>query len=304
VPVQAPLPPEELAARVGSVEGVDPLRFYEAEGAAVRARIERFLPADWSFDGKRVLDFGCGSGRVLRHFLDQAGAAELWGCDIHGPSIDWLRANLSPPFHFFQNQPEPGLPFEGGHLDLIWATSVMTHITDNWSGWLMELDRVLAPGGLLIASFLGEGVWDAMVSEPYREDEVGMTVLRHWQDGPWVFHSEWWLRAHWGRLFEILEVARPPRTDDGSPQITHSYIVLAKRKVEITARDLELCSPDEPRELAGLQTNIRLLQSEIAVLVQERPERQTAAASLRKAILTSPLGGPAKRLRGRLRKRR
>jgi hypothetical protein len=70
-------------------------------------------------------------------------------------------------------------------------------------------------------------MWEALVGEPYREDEVGMTVLRHWETGdagPDVLHSEWWLRAHWGRAFEILEVARPPRRGDGSPEVTHSYI--------------------------------------------------------------------------------
>jgi len=51
---------------------------------------------------------------------------------------------------------------------------------------------VLAPEGTLIASFLGEGMWAPLVREPYREDEVGMTVLRHWRkEGADVLHSEW-----------------------------------------------------------------------------------------------------------------
>ena len=45
MPGGVPLPPVELAARVGAVEGVDPHQFYESEGAAVRERIESFLPA-------------------------------------------------------------------------------------------------------------------------------------------------------------------------------------------------------------------------------------------------------------------
>jgi len=59
---------------------------------------------------------------------------------------------------------------------------VFTHI-ENWSPWLLEMHRVLKPDGILIASFLGEGMWAPLVREPYREAEVGMTVLRHWREG-------------------------------------------------------------------------------------------------------------------------
>lgn len=76
-PSPAPLPPTGLAARVGPGESDDPLEAYEREGAAVRTRIEKLLPEDWTFDGKRVLDFGCGSARVLRHFLPEADRAEF-----------------------------------------------------------------------------------------------------------------------------------------------------------------------------------------------------------------------------------
>jgi hypothetical protein len=66
-----------------------------------------------------------------------------------------------------------------------------------------------------------------------------MTVRRHWtaQDA-WVFHSEWWLREHWGRLFDVCAVARPPRTDAGAPQVTHSYVALTRPDVALTKDEL------------------------------------------------------------------
>jgi len=295
------LPPVELATRVGSVEGVDPHSFYESEGAAVRARIESFLPPSWEFTGRRMLDFGCGSGRVLRHFLPEAGEGEFWGCDLHGPSIDWIQANLSPPLRCFKNELDPPLPFADGYLDLIWATSVFTHITDNWSSWLLELHRVLRQGGVLIASYLGEGVWEAMLDEPYLEDEVGMIVLRHWQEGPWVFHSEWWLRAHWGRLFDVVRVSCPPRGEDGRPQVTHSYIVMRKRGAATTRERLERCSLTEPRELSALRTNLRLLRAEIETVLGSAGH-ENSRHLLREAVMASPLRGPARRLGRRLRR--
>jgi SAM-dependent methyltransferase len=305
-PVQsrtAPVPPPHLAARVGSVEGADPLEFYLREGAAVRERIERYLPPAWGFQGKRVLDFGCGPARVLRHFLDEARHAELWGCDIDAESIDWVQRHLSPPLRCFRNDPLPPLPIEEGYFDLVWATSVFTHI-DRWSDWLLEMHRVLAEDGLLIASFLGEGMWEALLGERYREDEVGMTVLRHWETGdrgPDVLHSEWWLREHWGRAFDVLEVERPTRAADGSAEVTHSYISLRRRTIHVTKAELERRDPREPRELAGLETNVRLLRREIDALVASRSLGSMAAESLRDAVLRSPLRGPARRIRRMLR---
>ncbi len=266
-----PLPPSYLAARVGTVDDADPFQFYLEEGARLRDVIEGQLPEGWDWAGKRVLDFGCGSARVLRHFAREAENARFHGCDIDRRSIAWDAANLSPPFRFFRNGPAPPLSLPSGELDLIWAMSVFTHITDSWADWLVEMHRLLAPGGLLIASFLGDGMWEALVHESYREDQVGMTVLRYW-DGPeaWVFHSEWWLREHWGRAFEVESVTRPPRAADGSPQITHSYIALRRRECDVTAAELERVDATEARELAGFQTGIRLHRRELAELGARR----------------------------------
>jgi SAM-dependent methyltransferase len=281
-----PLPPPELAARVGTVEGERPLDFYLDEGARLRALIDELVPPDWTWEGKRALDFGCGSARVLRHFAPEAGRAELSGCDIDEASIDWDEANLSPPFRFFRNGLAPPLPLPAGSLDLIWAMSVFTHIADAWSEWLVEMHRVLAPGGILVASFLGEGMWQPLVGVPYREDEVGMSVLHHWE-GPdaWVFHSEWWLREHWGRAFEVLQVRRPPRGPDGTPQITHSHIALRRREVDISAADLERIDAD-PREVAGLQTSLRLAKEELATLAAaSQPPRERRLLSRLKRLV-------------------
>jgi SAM-dependent methyltransferase len=285
--VSLPLPPRRLAARVGTPEGADPVRFYLDEGARLRALIDDLVPAGWSWDGKRVLDFGCGSARVLRHFADVAPGGDFRGCDIDPESIAWDREALSPPLRFFTNGLEPPLDLPGGALDLVYAMSVFTHIGDGWAAWLAELHRVLAPGGLLIASFLGAGMWEAMVEEPYREDEVGMTVLQHWT-GPdaAVFHSEWWLREHWGRAFDVLEVRRPP-----ADAITHSYVVLRRREVAVGIAELERLDPGERREPAALATSLRLARRESARLaaagppgVRELLSRTRAGRAARRAL--------------------
>jgi len=74
-----PFPPIELATRVGELYGAD-FVLYEEIGRSVRTEILALLPPGWTFDGKRVLDFGCGAGRTLRHFLEKAQVGAFYGC--------------------------------------------------------------------------------------------------------------------------------------------------------------------------------------------------------------------------------
>ncbi len=103
---QLPIPAPKLAARIGG--GYED---YRSIGEGHRRFIEMALPDGWSFDGKAVLDFGCGTGRTLSAFADLADRAEFVGCDIHAESIDWASKALSPPFTFFlcgESGVEPG----------------------------------------------------------------------------------------------------------------------------------------------------------------------------------------------------
>lgn len=58
------------------------VRRYLAIGEGTRDALLDLLGGGWSFEDKRVLDFGCGPGRTLRHFVDEAREAEFWGADI------------------------------------------------------------------------------------------------------------------------------------------------------------------------------------------------------------------------------
>lgn len=233
----------------------DPLGSYERLGRDSRERVLEMLPPQWSFEGKRVLDFGSGAGKVLRHFAAESELAEFHGCDIDGPSIDWLQSELCPPFHAFRNQESPPLPVADAEYDLVLALSVFTHLTDLWSAWLVELNRVLREDGLLIATFLGRAASEVYLGEPYDEDRVGMSVLFPDQDwdagGPTVFHSKWWLRAHWGRAFDVLDL-RP-----GVAPGEHGTLLLRKRPVTLSPEDLESPEPYEPREDAAAKHALR-----------------------------------------------
>jgi FkbM family methyltransferase len=295
------MPPLPLANRVGSLaEAEDPYGFYEQVGAETREQILRLLPAGYELGGRRLLDFGCGAGRTLRHFLDEADSAEIWGCDIDHESIDWLQCNLCPPLHALRNEAAPGLPFKDGHFDVVWALSVFTHLVDTWAAWLVELRRVLADDGVLIATTIGPDHSELIAKEGWEEDRIGMNALRHWASweagGPMVLHSTWWLRAHWGRAFEILEIDESPvgvaPTDAActwSGFTNHRWLAMRKRDVTLSVVDLEHPEPGEPREFTAVHHNVRQLRGELDReltaarhnVLQSRPELDQVKAANR-----------------------
>ena len=135
-----PLPPAELIAYTYGVNELDGLlERYEREGAALRGAVLSALGSDWSWRGKRVLDFGCGAGRVLRQFLDVANVAELHGAELDEACVGWLQSNLSASVRVVQSSERPPLPYPDEHFDLVWAIWVFTHLTDSWAAWLLEL---------------------------------------------------------------------------------------------------------------------------------------------------------------------
>ena len=265
---QAPIPPRELIERTDAPRGRGDRsfrQFYEDSGRVRKAGIIDVLPDDYSFEGRRVLEFGCGSGRILRQFLPDTVLGEFWGCDLHAPTIAWLQQHLSPPLHFYVNDRIP-MPQPDEHFDLVYAISVFTHISQEWSAWLLELHRVLKPDGLLLATFVGPEAWERSLSSPPDENGLGMCVQRLDQglgdtSGPRVLHSPWWLRSHWGRAFEILSLESFGFAG-GHP--SQGYILGRKRSVSLTREDVEGPDPQDPREFVAQRQQLVVLQEEAA----------------------------------------
>lgn len=238
--------------RVGTLtEADDKEEQYDAIGAAARTSILRLLDGHLSFDGASVLDFGCGAGRTLRHFLAEAATAEIVGCDIDGPSVEWVTEHLCPPLaRAVRSDPEPPLPFDDGSFDLVYAVSVFTHLSSSWAAWLLELRRILVPGGLLVATFIGEGAAEAITGEPYQAETVGMGVWNEGQSwklgGPMVVHSPWWIEERWGRAFELLAVE--PAGFTGTAGHGHG-VVLGRND----GRPVELGDLATPRDLTAAE---------------------------------------------------
>jgi SAM-dependent methyltransferase len=253
---ELPIPPPDLASRVGGS-----YEEYRAIGTAHRGFIASLLPEDWSFSGKRVLDFGCGPGRTLTAHASKTDDAEFWGCDIDVPSIEWAQAHLSPPFHFFVCDETPPLDQPDSTFDLVYAMSVFTHITDHWSSWIAELHRVMRPGGVAIISILGPSMAQAILDRDW-DDRIGMAVAdlhKGWEiGGPSVFLSEWWIREHWGRAFEILRF-EPHQ----APGAGHDFVTMRRRDAEVSPAELRAVSSGEVREREGITANLEILSDQL-----------------------------------------
>jgi SAM-dependent methyltransferase len=257
-------PPATLSSRIGGSEAD-----YGEIGRAHADWLREALPADWDWSGKRVLDFGCGTGRSIAQFEREAASGEFWGCDIDGDSIAWASEHLSPPFRFAKNETLPPLRFADGTFDLVYGFSVFTHLLDSWSAWLIEMHRVLAVGGYAAFTFLGEGMFGELTGKPWDADRIGMLLLdagRPWAiGGPNAFHSEWWLREHWGRAFPI-EYIEPYRHRSGRGQ---GLIVLRKDdRTPPTRAELEAPVAGDAREFRSARLNVELLLDRSSALWQ------------------------------------
>ena len=269
------------------VPDLDIVPRYLLSGQGLKLTVVELLGPEWSWEGRRVLDFGCGSGRLLRQFLDEARLAEFHGSDIDEEMVSWVRKHLCPPIADVRvNGEQPPLDYPDDHFDLVTALSVFTHIADGWSDWLLEIRRVLKPGGLLIATFLDSMVAQRLIGLPWDEERGGMGAFgfadpeMSW---PNVFHSHWWLREHWGRAFEIVEL-RP-----GQRAMSQGWALLRAREVELTPEQLEREDPGDRRYYEARRHQFELLRAEGEELrrrARRRDEELVHSASWR---LTAPL---------------
>ena len=150
-----PLPPARLRAQVGPLHA-DPAFFLES-GRQQAELIERVLAENGASVDEvgELLDFGCGCGRVLRHWA-RLQDTRVRGCDIDERMVAWCRENL-PFAEVAVNSSSPPLPYDGDIFGLVYAFSVFTHLTEeSQHAWMAECRRVLRPGGFLLISTLGE----------------------------------------------------------------------------------------------------------------------------------------------------
>lgn len=171
-----PIPPPEL---IGLVTGGDDHAVFLATGAADRTLILDALnqaEPGRARDRLRILDWGCGCGRIARHWSAPPRPAKLFGCDINEDLVNWSRQNL--PFGEFQvSTVLPPLPYQADSFDLVYGISVLTHLTfDQHLAWVQELWRVLSPGGLLVLTAHGPSMLPVILRNAGPENAPRVSV--------------------------------------------------------------------------------------------------------------------------------
>ena len=105
----------------------------------------------------RILDFGCGHGRVLRWLKAVYPDAEIVAADRVRGGVDFCRDTFgATPVYSVDAFDQLNL---GGDFDLIWLGSVYTHLPLSlWTKLTDILKSNLSPNGLLAFSFAGPHV--------------------------------------------------------------------------------------------------------------------------------------------------
>jgi ubiquinone/menaquinone biosynthesis C-methylase UbiE len=104
--------------------------------------------------GTRVLDLGCGWGRIARMLLREVDEASIAGIDIDPRGIEACRAAMGRAV-FELIGPWGPAPFADASFDLVYACSVFSHLPEDLHlHWLTEIRRVLRPGGLFVSTTL------------------------------------------------------------------------------------------------------------------------------------------------------
>jgi SAM-dependent methyltransferase len=105
--------------------------------------------------GTRVLDFGCGWGRMVRFFLKDLRTDDVWGVDVANDMLSFCH-QLFPYGHFEQVPPSPPTTLPARAFDAIYAYSVFSHLNEPVHlAWVEEFSRLLRPGGILVATTQG-----------------------------------------------------------------------------------------------------------------------------------------------------
>lgn len=193
---------------------------YEQTGLLL-ARISRHFGL---LDGMRIVDFGCGSGR-LAQALSRSAEVEYVGVDVVRPLLEYAAAKCPPHYRFLLNR-KLSFPLGPQTCDFITAFSVFTHLHPPESYiYLWGMSLALKPGGRIVFSFLD-------VDEPEHWPEFKSTAL-HTAKGTLptlnAFIARSWIEV-WARELEleVEHLVAPREAPWGGRPLGHALAVLRK----------------------------------------------------------------------------
>jgi SAM-dependent methyltransferase len=223
-----PIPPDGLRLRVHGA--ADDATFLSV-GAAVASHVKRILEEEHRplHTFERILDFGCGCGRVLRFFEDRPDSCQLFATDVDVEAINWCKDNLVSLARFTTNATHPPLCYENDFFDLVLAISVFTHLPESMEQlWLAELQRIAKPGAILLLSIHGNRSFRNVPASSYEELASRGFCYAHCGGTAGLpdyyqtsFHTEEYVNRHWATLFHVRRIVA----------IGHQDVVVCEKRI-------------------------------------------------------------------------
>ncbi len=109
----------------------------------------------------RVIDLGCGTGRLALHLIPALTGGEYVGIEVSTTILERARERIrvaipTPPCRVqWVHQTSPRFPFDDGSVDMLAAFSVFTHMEhEDTYRYLLDARRIVKPGGRFIFSCL------------------------------------------------------------------------------------------------------------------------------------------------------
>ena len=210
-----PLPPGNLIFLVTGSES--PEWFLNSGRSASEAIREILAKHDLKIEQfTSVLDFGCGVGRIMRHWSSTRGP-EWYGTDYNPQLVEWCREHLKFS-QFNVNTLSGKLPYAGESFDFIYAYSVFTHLKEELQFfWINELSRVLKPGGYIYFTTHGEYYLANLTPAERALYDRGQPVVREQQESGSnfcaTFHPPRYVHETLAQNFTVIDFI--PGSDHG-----------------------------------------------------------------------------------------
>jgi ubiquinone/menaquinone biosynthesis C-methylase UbiE len=216
-----PLPAQPNIIRVAGDVGNDG---FLLGGATWHNRLELLVRRHMGRETKdleRILDWGVGCGRIARHFLER-GQRNIFGADIDDLNIQWLRSNFGWK-DAIRVDFDPPMPYPDRHFDLVYAHSVLTHLSHaDQFRWLEEIKRILKPGGMAFLTISTEAGFylsryeekNKQIMDEYlrsgfvdveNQSHIGVDAGR---EGYYrlVFHTRKFITEKWGSILSVQRI--------------------------------------------------------------------------------------------------
>jgi SAM-dependent methyltransferase len=159
-------------------------------------------------DFGEILDFGCGSGRVLRNWKSLK-TTRVYGTDYNEDSIRWCQRHLRFA-EFVRNDLHPPLRWPDETFAFVYACSVFTHLEESLQhAWMRELRRILKPEGHLLFTTHGEMYLKSLSDAERATFLTGQLVVRNGelsgQNACGVYHPAEYVKAHLANGFTVVD---------------------------------------------------------------------------------------------------